>query len=168
MLMHASGIEPFSSCSASSPLTPSLHLIKLSVCILMKEKVYFYHLSMVIFILTKCRLLAVTPSKSKTMPWEEVRKICYDYTVKGLETIAQLPRDISAGKPLRFIYTSGAMSERDQSNKPWLLGDYCLMRVCDFPLPPSPVLSSVFISRLEISSNISNVLLHRVQPSLSF
>ncbi|KAJ9194607.1 hypothetical protein DTO166G4_4313 [Paecilomyces variotii] len=73
-------------------------------------------------------LLAVTPSKSKTMPWEEVRKICYDYTVKGLETIAQLPRDISAGKPLRFIYTSGAMSERDQSNKPWLLGDYCLMR----------------------------------------
>ncbi|KAJ9296198.1 hypothetical protein DTO271G3_5339 [Paecilomyces variotii] len=73
-------------------------------------------------------LLAVTPSKSKTMPWEEVRKICYDYTVKGLETIAQLPRDTSAGKPLRFIYTSGAMSERDQSKKPWLLGDYRLMR----------------------------------------
>ncbi|KAJ9396055.1 hypothetical protein DTO282F9_7030 [Paecilomyces variotii] len=74
-------------------------------------------------------LLAVTPSKSKTMLWEEVRKICYDYTVKGLETIAQLPRDTSAGKPLRFIYTSGAMSERDQSSKkPWLLGDYRLMR----------------------------------------
>ncbi|KAK9259809.1 hypothetical protein V1519DRAFT_432132 [Lipomyces tetrasporus] len=33
------------------------------------------------------------------MPWEEVRKICYDYTVKGLETIAQLPQDSSAGKP---------------------------------------------------------------------
>ena len=46
----------------------------------------------------------------------------------GLENIAQLPRD-SAGKPFRFIYTSGAKSERDPSKKPWVLGDYCLMRV---------------------------------------
>ncbi|KAK9241494.1 hypothetical protein V1506DRAFT_517969 [Lipomyces tetrasporus] len=68
------------------------------------------------------------PSHLKTMPWEEVRKICYDYTVKGLETIAQLPQDSSAGKPLRFIYTSGAKGERDPSKKPWVLGDYCLMR----------------------------------------
>lgn len=58
MLMHASGIEPFSSCSASSPLTPSLHLIKLSVCILMKEKVYFYHLSMAIFYIDQVQALS--------------------------------------------------------------------------------------------------------------
>ncbi|KFY40151.1 hypothetical protein V494_03624 [Pseudogymnoascus sp. VKM F-4513 (FW-928)] len=72
-------------------------------------------------------LLAVTPSKTWTMPWEDVRKICFDYTVKGIETIAQLPRD-SGSKPLRFIYTSGAKAQRDQSQKPWILGNYSLMR----------------------------------------
>jgi hypothetical protein len=82
------------------------------------------------------RLIAVTPSQLRTMPWEEVRKTCFDYTVKGLETIAHLPRNNSADKPLRFIYTSGAKSERDPSKKPWLLGDYCIMRVslCIFPV----------------------------------
>ncbi|KAK9235118.1 hypothetical protein V1525DRAFT_410906 [Lipomyces kononenkoae] len=73
-------------------------------------------------------LIAVTPSKSWTIPWEQARKVCYDYTVKGLETIAQLPRDSCAARPLRFIYTSGAKAERDPSKKPWLLGDYSLMR----------------------------------------
>ncbi|KAJ8099000.1 putative nucleoside-diphosphate-sugar epimerase protein [Lipomyces tetrasporus] len=29
---------------------------------------------------------------------------------------------------VRFIYTSGANGERDPSKKPWVLGDYCLMR----------------------------------------
>jgi hypothetical protein len=78
--------------------------------------------------LTYHRLIAVTPSQLKKMPWEETRKICFDYTMKGLETISQLPRD-SAGKPFRFLYTSGANSERDPSKKPWVLGDYSLMRV---------------------------------------
>ncbi|KAI9830715.1 MAG: hypothetical protein M1819_005379 [Sarea resinae] len=72
-------------------------------------------------------LLAVTPSKSTKLPWEETRKICLDYTMTGLETISHLPRDL-ASKPLRFIYTSGSNSERDPSKKPWVLGNYCLMR----------------------------------------
>jgi len=72
-------------------------------------------------------LIAVTPSQLKKMPWEEARKICLDYTLTGLETIAQLPRG-SAGKSLHFLYISGANSERDPSKKPWVLGDYCLMR----------------------------------------
>lgn len=89
------------------------------------------------------RLIAVTPSKSRTIPWDEVRRICLDYTMTGLETISQLPRD-PASKPLRFVYTSGANAERDQSKKPWVLGDYCLMRV-GFP---SPILPSFnFLSR---------------------
>lgn len=83
----------------------------------------------------------MTPSKLKTMPWEETRKICFDYTVTGIETIAQLPRD-SAGKPFRFIYTSGANAERDSSKKPWVLGDYSLMRV---------ILHSHVLSQLQIS-----------------
>ncbi|RDL36229.1 Uncharacterized protein BP5553_06841 [Venustampulla echinocandica] len=72
-------------------------------------------------------LIAVTPSKQNKMPWGEVRKICLDYTVTGIETMGQMPR-ASTDKPFRFIYTSGAHSERDPSKKPWLLGDYCVMR----------------------------------------
>lgn len=62
------------------------------------------------------------------MPWDEVRKICVDYTVKGIETIAQLHHD-SPNRPVRFIYTSGAYAQRDQTQKPWILGDYMLLRV---------------------------------------
>jgi hypothetical protein len=65
------------------------------------------------------------------MPWDEVRKICRDYTLTGFDTISQLPRS-SEGKPLRFIYVSGANSVRDASKKPWIMGDYTLMRV-NFP-----------------------------------
>jgi hypothetical protein len=73
-------------------------------------------------------LIAVTPSGLGKTPWEEVKKICLDYTVTGVETISQLRRD-SAGKPLRFIYTSGAKTQRDPTKKPWVLGDYSLLRV---------------------------------------
>lgn len=85
------------------------------------------------------RLIAVTPSKVKTMAWEDARKICLNYTVKGIETMAQLPRN-SASKPLRFIYTSGAKAQRDQNQKPWILGDYTLMRVGIYPsFLPAPI-----------------------------
>ncbi|KAL7784590.1 hypothetical protein V8C37DRAFT_395559 [Trichoderma ceciliae] len=72
-------------------------------------------------------LMAVTPRKSGTMPWEEVRKVCLDYTIAGLETLSKLPPGNTA-KPLKFLYISGANTERDQTKKPWVLGDYCLMR----------------------------------------
>ncbi|KAH8698435.1 putative nucleoside-diphosphate-sugar epimerase [Talaromyces proteolyticus] len=68
-------------------------------------------------------LIAITPGKLKTMPFEQTRKICLDYTAKGLEAMAA-----TSNKPFRFIYTSGAKAERDQSKKPWILGDYSLMR----------------------------------------
>lgn len=71
------------------------------------------------------------------MSVEESRRICLDYTVKGLEIISRLPRG-SVAKPLRFIYTSGAKAERDQNNKPWILGDYSLMRV-SFLSTPLPI-----------------------------
>ncbi|ORY12195.1 hypothetical protein BCR34DRAFT_600761 [Clohesyomyces aquaticus] len=68
-------------------------------------------------------LLAITPSKSKTFPWEEVRKVNLDYTVAGMQSLMAVSE-----KPFRFIYTSGQMSERDQSKKLALLGDYRLLR----------------------------------------
>ncbi|KAM0451104.1 hypothetical protein ACHAPV_010177 [Trichoderma viride] len=72
-------------------------------------------------------LMAVTPNKTVTMPWDEVRKICLEYTVAGIETLSKLPRGKEA-KPLRFLYVSGANTERDQTKKPWVMGSYCLMR----------------------------------------
>jgi hypothetical protein len=72
--------------------------------------------------------MAVTPPKFKTMPREEVRKVCLDYTIAGLETLSKLPRNNTA-KPLQFLYVSGANTERDQTKKPWVLGDYFLLRV---------------------------------------
>ncbi|KAL7909542.1 hypothetical protein GGI35DRAFT_386624 [Trichoderma velutinum] len=72
-------------------------------------------------------LMAVTPRNSSKMPWDEVRKICVDYTIAGLEALSKAPRD-NTTKPLQFVYVSGANTERDQSKKPWVLGDYCLMR----------------------------------------
>jgi len=73
-------------------------------------------------------LIGVTPSQLKTMTPAESRKICYNYAVYALETISKLPREGSMGKPFRFIYVSGAKSERDQTKKPFPLGEYLLMR----------------------------------------
>lgn len=70
------------------------------------------------------RTLAVTPRKSKEMDPTEVEKICFDYTVNGLRTIAAL-----ANKPFRFVYTSGLLVERDQSKSLWFLAKYRRMRV---------------------------------------
>lgn len=72
-------------------------------------------------------LIAITPSKSKTRSWDEVRKVCLDYTVTGIETLSQLSGDRSTG-PMRFIYTSGDRAERDPDKKPLIFGEYSLMR----------------------------------------
>ncbi|CAG8962332.1 hypothetical protein HYFRA_00005387 [Hymenoscyphus fraxineus] len=82
-------------------------------------------------------LIAVTPSQLKTMTADQARKICLDYTVNGVETITKLPRSDptnttnttnTPNNPFRFIYCSGSNSEQDPNKKPWVLGDYCLMR----------------------------------------
>lgn len=73
------------------------------------------------------RLIAITPSKSRTMPFEQVEKICLDYTANGLKTIAAM-----GNKPFRFIYTSGAKVNRDQTVRPWIMPDYGVLRVSPF------------------------------------
>ncbi|KAH8652609.1 putative nucleoside-diphosphate-sugar epimerase [Tricladium varicosporioides] len=69
--------------------------------------------------------IAVTPSKLKTMSFDEVRRICLDYTVTGIETMSPLASKV---KPFRFIYISGANGERDQDKKPLIMGEYALVR----------------------------------------
>ncbi|VUC29976.1 unnamed protein product [Clonostachys rosea] len=71
--------------------------------------------------------IAISPSKLKTVTWEETCTISRDYAIKGIETITHLPREGKA-QPLRFIYMSGSNAERDQTKKPLLMGDYLLMR----------------------------------------
>ncbi|PTB64365.1 hypothetical protein BBK36DRAFT_1123796 [Trichoderma citrinoviride] len=72
-------------------------------------------------------LMAVTPNNSASMPWDEVRKICLDYTIYGLEQLSKASRK-DASKPLHFVYVSGAIAQRDPAKKPWMMGDYGLLR----------------------------------------
>ncbi|KAI1457874.1 hypothetical protein F4805DRAFT_158284 [Annulohypoxylon moriforme] len=72
--------------------------------------------------------IAVTPAQLRTMGWDLACKICRDYAIKGIETITQLPRGDGDNKPFRWVYISGSSSVRDPADKPWVLGDYCVMR----------------------------------------
>ncbi|KAF5021923.1 hypothetical protein F66182_6026 [Fusarium sp. NRRL 66182] len=72
-------------------------------------------------------LIAITPTKSKTYAWEQVRTICSDYALSAVDTFAKLPRD-GKSEPVRFVYVSGSGAERDASKKPWIMGDYLVMR----------------------------------------
>ncbi|KAE9369841.1 NAD(P)-binding protein [Stipitochalara longipes BDJ] len=67
--------------------------------------------------------LAVTPSRSREMDFSDVTKICYEYTINGLGSMAA-----GANKPFRFVYTSGVLVERDQSKSFPVMADYRLMR----------------------------------------
>ncbi|PHH86636.1 hypothetical protein CDD83_9945 [Cordyceps sp. RAO-2017] len=71
--------------------------------------------------------IAVTPAQLRNVSWEQACKTCRDYAVAGIETISHLPRD-GAARPLRYVYISGAGAVRDPAKKPWVLGDYCVMR----------------------------------------
>jgi hypothetical protein len=71
------------------------------------------------------RTVAVTPTKSKLMDAADVKRVCHDYTVAGLQAIYEA----GPAKPFRFLYMSGYMSQRDPLKKPFLLGDYAVMRV---------------------------------------
>ncbi|KAF4970068.1 hypothetical protein FSARC_2814 [Fusarium sarcochroum] len=72
-------------------------------------------------------LIGVTPGKLKQHTWEQTRTICSEYALNAADTFAKLPRD-GKSEALRFIYVSGCNAERDPSKKPWILGDYCVMR----------------------------------------
>ena len=82
-------------------------------------------------ILMRVRTVAITPSKSKNIPFEQVKKICQTDALAGLQAMYQASRAREGNaKPFSFIYMSGAAAERDQSKKPKWMPEYCLMRVC--------------------------------------
>jgi hypothetical protein len=73
----------------------------------------------------KIRTVAITPSKSKAIPFDEVTRVCQTCTLAGLRAMVES----SPAKPFRFLYMSGFSAERDQTKTPAILAAYCLMRV---------------------------------------
>ena len=82
--------------------------------------------------------MAITPNKARGMDFEEVRKVCRDYALAGLKTMAEA-RESSTGS-FRFIYMSGTAAERDPTKTPRFMPQYSLMRVRTPPLSKSALL----------------------------
>ncbi|CAK7215455.1 hypothetical protein SEUCBS140593_002540 [Sporothrix eucalyptigena] len=68
--------------------------------------------------------VAITPSKSSTYCFDELRRVCQTSTLVGLRTI----HNAGAHKPFRFMYMSGINAERDQTKTPRFKPEYSLMR----------------------------------------
>ncbi|KAK7977273.1 hypothetical protein PG988_004763 [Apiospora saccharicola] len=69
--------------------------------------------------------VAVTPSKSKAMEFAEVKRICHDFTMAGMQAIYEA----GPAKPFRFLYMSGTATNRDPNQKPgWFMPEYTQMR----------------------------------------
>ncbi|KAJ7743545.1 putative nucleoside-diphosphate-sugar epimerase [Mycena olivaceomarginata] len=68
--------------------------------------------------------VAITPSKSKRLPFEEVTRVCQTSTLAALEAL----HEAGVGRPFRFLYMSGTAAERDQSKTPSWMPEYSLMR----------------------------------------
>ncbi|EEU40041.1 uncharacterized protein NECHADRAFT_102411 [Fusarium vanettenii 77-13-4] len=71
-------------------------------------------------------LIAITPAKSKMFAQDEVRKICNDYPLAAVDAFSKFERNKT--EPFRFVYVSGSNAERDPAKKPWVIGDYSVMR----------------------------------------
>lgn len=71
------------------------------------------------------RTVAITPSKSRGIAFEEVKRICQDYALTGLRAM----HEAGVNRPFRFIYMSGRAAERDPTKTPPFMPEYSLMRV---------------------------------------
>lgn len=73
----------------------------------------------------------MTPLKSKTLDFPEVKRICQDCTLAGFNAIYES----GPARPFRFVYFSGeGIMEDPNAKKPLFLGDYMIMRVSHGPL----------------------------------
>ena len=74
--------------------------------------------------------MAITPSKSRGLDFGEVRRVCQDYTLAGLQAMFEARGEGGSGvTPFRFMYMSGTAAERDQNKTPSFMPPYSLMRV---------------------------------------
>ncbi|KAI0407855.1 NAD(P)-binding protein [Xylaria palmicola] len=68
--------------------------------------------------------VAITPTKSRMYDFNEVKRICQSSATAGLRSM----HEAGTATPFRFLYTSGAGVERDQTKTPKYMPEYCLMR----------------------------------------
>ncbi|KAI1102028.1 NAD(P)-binding protein [Jackrogersella minutella] len=68
--------------------------------------------------------VAITPTKSRTYDFEEVRRVCQTCTLAGFKTI----HDSGVSKPFRFLYMSGATVDRDPTKTALFQPEYTRMR----------------------------------------
>ncbi|KAI2602648.1 putative nucleoside-diphosphate-sugar epimerase [Hypoxylon sp. NC1633] len=68
--------------------------------------------------------VAVTLSKARGYEFEEVKRICQDWTLEGLKVM----HESAVSKPFRFLYMSGAAAERDQTKPVQFRAEYSHMR----------------------------------------
>lgn len=69
------------------------------------------------------------------MTAEELKKINHDYPFIGLKSMLAVA---SADHAFRFIYTSAALSERDQDRALWVMQDERKLRVSSMPFSQVP------------------------------
>ncbi|MCJ1473565.1 hypothetical protein MMC13_002216 [Lambiella insularis] len=74
--------------------------------------------------------VAITPTKSRGLDFDEVRRVCHDFTLAGLKAMfkAHSEGESRGDSPFRFLYMSGVAAERDQSKTPGWMPQYSLMR----------------------------------------
>lgn len=71
------------------------------------------------------RTVAVTPFRMSSFDFAEVKRVCQDCTVAGFKAMYE------AGpvRPFRFVYFSADGTPRDLTKKPFIMGEYQIMRV---------------------------------------
>ncbi|KAJ5947194.1 hypothetical protein N7466_000209 [Penicillium verhagenii] len=68
--------------------------------------------------------VAITPFRSGSFDFKEVKRVCQDCTLAGFKTIYEA----GPARPFRFLYFSAEGTPRDSSKRPMLMGDYQVMR----------------------------------------
>ncbi|KAG7293474.1 hypothetical protein NEMBOFW57_003525 [Staphylotrichum longicolle] len=71
--------------------------------------------------------IEVSAPQSKSTPSEEILKVCRDFPIRALRTIAKVPRP-GTQQPTRFLYLSSHMAKQDPNNKPLVPGEYARLR----------------------------------------
>ncbi|KAK1613496.1 hypothetical protein BDP81DRAFT_466795 [Colletotrichum phormii] len=75
--------------------------------------------------------VAITPSKLTFYDWNEIHRVCYESPLAGFRAMLEARSSSTAtnnNTPFRFIYMSGARTERDQSKTPSFKPEYSLLR----------------------------------------
>jgi hypothetical protein len=71
--------------------------------------------------------VAITPFRLGKFDFAEVKRVCQDCTVAGLKAVSEA--NSTSPKPTTFVYMSAEGTPQDLSDKPFVLGDYQIMRV---------------------------------------